>query len=277
MDKSLLVRLFGFRATLIHGDTLVLDRWYWLKRRLPATCDGQKFLDVGCGSGAFSMGAALRGYDSLGLSWDERNQAIATDRAKLCRASNAKFEVFDVRRLGERKELVEQFDVAICFENIEHILNDKKLMQDIAACMKPGGRFLLTAPYLLYHPMSQGDIGPFSKTEDGGHVRRGYNKAMLEELCKDSGLVVEEVSYCSGFLSQKVTALQRLLSTLNPLFGWLVILPLRIFPPWLDWIVTKPLRWPYFSICLEAYKPRFKPNIQNSLDTNEIQYHRSNL
>ena len=77
MDKSLLVRIIGFPATLLHGDTLVLDRWLWLKDRLPNTKNGDTLLDIGCGTGAFSVGAALRGYESLGLSWDERNQRVA--------------------------------------------------------------------------------------------------------------------------------------------------------------------------------------------------------
>jgi 2-polyprenyl-3-methyl-5-hydroxy-6-metoxy-1,4-benzoquinol methylase len=72
MDKSLLVRIFGFRATVIHGDLLVLDRWLWLKKRLPFTRNGEKLIDVGCGSGAFTIGAALRGYQAIGLSWDVR-------------------------------------------------------------------------------------------------------------------------------------------------------------------------------------------------------------
>src|SRR5215831_19166903 len=89
MYKSVLVRLFGFPATLVHGDTLVLDRWRWLKRRLPQTANGEKLIDVGCGTGAFTIGAARRGYVALGLSWDERNQAEATRRAAICRADQA--------------------------------------------------------------------------------------------------------------------------------------------------------------------------------------------
>lgn len=260
MDKSLLTKIIGFPATVIHGDTLVLDRWRWLKARLPITRNGEKLIDIGCGTGAFSIGAALRGYEPLGLSWDKRNQKVAGDRAKICKAEYAKFEVLDVRNLDTRDDLIDKFDVAICFENIEHIIDDRKLLRDIASCLKPGGRLLLTAPYLLYRPMTSGDYGPFSKTEDGGHVRRGYTKAMLEELCRDSDLVPEQISYCSGILSQKITMILRTLSRIHPFVGWIIVLPLRIIPPVFDKVASTLTHWPYFSICLEAYKPRYSGN-----------------
>jgi SAM-dependent methyltransferase len=257
MDRSLLVKLFGFPATLIHGDSLVLDRWLWLRRRLPVTRNAERLIDIGCGSGAFSIGAALRGYSVLGLSWDERNQRVANERAKLCGASSAEFEVFDVRNLHERQDLVGCFDVAICCENIEHILDDRKLMRDVTACLKPGGRLLLTAPNLLFVPMSPEDHGPFKQVEDGGHVRRGYSAAMLNELCSQAGLVPEAVSFCSGLLSQRTTTALRRLSGVHSLFGWATTLPLRALPPLFDDVVTRVTAWKPYSICLEAYKPRF--------------------
>ncbi len=258
MDKSLLVRLLGFRATLIHGDTLVLDRWRWLRRRLPETRNRETLLDVGCGTGAFTLGAARRGYAALGLSWDERNQRTAAERAAICKLPQASFEVLDVRRLDERHDLAGRFDFAINCENIEHILDDRKLMRDIATCLRPGGRLLLTTPYLHYRPMMPQDRGPFSTVEDGGHVRRGYTPAMLEELCQQAGLRLEQVSYCSGWLSQRISTLLRALVQVHPLLAWAVVLPLRPLPPLLDGWLTPLLRWPFFSICIEAYKPRFE-------------------
>ena len=258
MNRSILVRAFGFPATLIHGDTLVLDRWRWLRPRLPRTANGERLIDIGCGTGAFSIGAARRGYQTLGLSWDERNQRVAAERAALSGAGSARFEVLDVRQLDRREDLIGQYDVAVCCENIEHILDDRKLMRDIAGCLKPGGRLLLTTPYLLYRPMSAGDMGPFQPIEDGNHVRRGYSASMLEELCDHAGLVAERVSYCSGLLSQKITSVERGLARVQPVVAWAATLPLRIVPIWFDAIVTRVTGWPSYSICLEAYKPRFE-------------------
>lgn len=255
-DASVFVRIAGFPATLIHGDPLVLDRWLWLKKRLPLTGGGEKLIDLGCGSGAFTIGAALRGYRATGLSWDERNQKVAAERAGICKAHSAVFEIFDIRQLGERQDLREQFDVAICLETIEHVLDDGKLMRDMAGCLKPGGRLLLTTPYYHYRPITRGDDGPYSEVEDGSHVRRGYTGQMLEGLCKFAGLTVEDVTFCSGFLSQKICFLMRVLSKIHPLLGWAVILPVRLLPPIFDRLVTNGIGWPHYIICLEAYKPR---------------------
>jgi SAM-dependent methyltransferase len=256
MDESLLVKMLGFRATLLHGDSAVLDRWLWLKKRLPETANGERVIDIGCGTGAFSIGAALRGYDVLGLSWSARNQAAAAERARLCHAKAATFEVLDIRELDARTDLNGSYDVAICCETIEHVLDDTKLMIDIARALRPGGRLLLTTPYYHYRPITAGDKGPFAVTEDGGHVRRGYTTGMLTELCDSGDLVVEEISYCTGLLSQKCIWLQRTLSRFHPLLGWIAVLPLRVLPPVFDRLVTTLCRWPYYSICIEAYKPR---------------------
>lgn len=209
-----------------------------------------------CGTGAFTIGAALRGYAALGLSWDERNQAEASRRAILCGADRASFSICDVRELDKHSEYREAFDVAVCTENIEHVLDDDRLMRSIAGCLKKGGRLLLTTPNFYYRAITKSDNGPFSATETGGHVRRGYTRSMLVELIERSGLKCEELSYCSGVVSQKVTWLMRKGATVHPLFGWAVILPLRPFTL-LDPLISRWSRTPPFSVCVEAYKPRF--------------------
>lgn len=254
--SNALVKLFGWRATLHHGDPLVWDRWRWLARRLRKTRNDERVLDVGCGSGAFTIGAAKRGYRSLGLSWDERNQAMAAERARICGAQTAEFEICDVRELDRKAHLLGQFDAIICTENIEHILDDFRLVRAMAGCLKPGGRLLLTSPYLRRWPWSYNDYGPFPDFEDGRHVRRGYNKTMLREMCQAAGLEIEEISYVSGPISQLGAMIWVGLLGVHPLAAWLAILPLRPFPPLLDRWLGPLLNVAPFCIGLEAMKPR---------------------
>jgi len=86
----------------------------------------------------------------LGLSWDTRNQTTAALRAKLLNLHSASFEVQDVRHLGERKALFNSYDIAICFETIEHVIDDRKLLTDVTNCLKSGGRVLLATSYHFY-------------------------------------------------------------------------------------------------------------------------------
>lgn len=187
IGNSALVRLSGFPATLVHGELLVLDRWRWLRKYLPVTHNNEKLVDIGCASGAFTIGAALRGYEAVGLSWDQRDLALASERAKLSGANRATFCLQDVRLLDQRVEFRETFDLVVCCEVIEHVLDDRKLMADILNCLKSGGLLLLTTPNYFYRPINTQDMGPLFLIEDGRHVRRGYTPASLVDLCAQTG------------------------------------------------------------------------------------------
>jgi SAM-dependent methyltransferase len=170
----------------------------------------------------------------------------------MCKASTAEFEVQDVRELHTRKDLIGAFDVAVCCEVIEHIIDDEKLMRDIARCLKPGGRLLLTTPNFNLRPIDPAHAGPFPSIEDGGHVRKGYTPEDLLRICRRAELRVQTISYCTGFLSQAIIRLYRMTGRIHPLVAWGVIHPLRIFPPLLDHWLTGLLRYPHYSICVEA-------------------------
>jgi SAM-dependent methyltransferase len=250
---SWLVRLIGFRALLIHGDPLVLDRWRWLRPRLVHERGG--LLDVGCGNGVFTIGAAKLGHDAVGLTWDERDQGQAVARARQVGASTARFEIQDVRTLDGRRDLAGTFDTVICLENIEHIVDDERLMRAMASTLRPGGRLLLTTPNDAYRPIdrTQEHAGPYLPIEDGRHVRKGYSFDRLDELCTAAGLDLVETASCSGFFSQKIAGLLWALQRRSRVGGWIAVLPLRPLVA-LDPLIRRITGWPDYSLCIVASK-----------------------
>lgn len=240
---------------LLRGDTLVMDRWNWVKKNLPYTSSPKRLIDIGCGNGALTISSALRGYICLGLNWDKKDQVKSQRLVNFIDIDNCSFQIQDVRTLDKRKDLIKKFDIAICTENIEHIIKDKKLLKDIHNCLVPGGRLLLTTPNLNFIPICKGEgEGPFKKIEDGGHVRKGYDEKMLRHLCKNSNLIVDKIEFCGGFLSQKITGIYRTIGKFNTKLAWIVIFPFRPIPLIFDDWFTKLLKWPRYSICLEAHK-----------------------
>src|SRR3989344_7486468 len=153
--ENALVKLIGYYATILHGDVAVFDRYRWLKKHLLA--GPLRTLDAGCGSGAFTMYAAKRGNEAIGISFDERNNEIAEERAKLLGINGVRFVTGDLRKLDELSCKLGLFDQIICFETIEHVLGDEKLVKDLSNLLKPGGTVLLTAPYKHYYRHLLGD------------------------------------------------------------------------------------------------------------------------
>ena len=244
-----LVRLLGPRALLLLGDTLVLDRWRWLQSRLaPAS---SLLIDVGCGNGWLAINCARLGYRTLGVGWEGPDLQKARQRAAGF-AGDARFEVQDVRTLLTRHDLKESFDVATCFETIEHILDDAQVMRSLAMVLRSGGRLFLTTPNEDYIPMDAGDAGPFSDIEDGQHVRKGYTAEQLSYLAEQAGLAVVEIGFCSGWGSQTVTTiLRRLARSIGYGPAWALTLPLRLIPLLLD---NRTQVRPPYSICILATK-----------------------
>jgi SAM-dependent methyltransferase len=143
------------------------------------------------------------------------------------------------------------FDQVICFETIEHIMDDRKLVKNIAALLKSGGRLLLTTPYKYGKFWAHAKV---SSTEDGGHVRIGYDENDLTAMFKEYGLQIARVDYLSGWLSQHLI---RLDGFLNPRLGalpaWLIVLPFRIIQLGGS-LLSKPVRYSPLSIAVVAEK-----------------------
>lgn len=243
-----LTRWFGFWGMTLHADACAMDRLHWLKRTLQP---GPLItLDAGCGIGLFSLLAARCGNKVLGLSFDAAQLRSAEECRDVLGLSSASFTICDLREVDRRDLGRATFDQIICCETIEHILNDQKLLIDLAALLKPGGRLLLTTPYKQSKAL-RGD--KLSTQEDGGHVRWGYTHDEMRALFNAAGLDVLEAGYLSGAASQWATNLWRCCCGISAALGRLVNAPLRIMRV-LDRPLTALLRYPPLCISMIGRK-----------------------
>lgn len=243
-----MVGALGWRAVLLYGDPCTFDRWLWIRRRIrPGRL---RTLDAGSGNGAFAMYAARRGNEVTALSYSPADQARATRRASAAGLPEIQFRVRDLRELDRSTEELGQYDQVICLEVIEHILDDRKLLRDLAAVTRPGGRLLLTTPYRDHIPVFGEEVSP---QEDGHHVRRGYTHEEMVELLAEAGFHGASSSFVSGIVSQRAFSLMYRLNRAYPHLGWILSLPLRLLRP-LDGPLTRLTGYPYLSIGVVAVR-----------------------
>jgi len=248
MSRNAMIRLFGWWALPIQGDVLFVQRLGWVRKRLLR--GPVRTLDAGCGTGAFTILAARLGNNALGLTFSTGDATLAADRAHLVGATLAGFRVLDLRELGPAVSELGVFDQVIACEVIEHLHDSAGLIANLAALLKPGGRLLLTTPYLHHHPVYGETV---SADEDGGHVRFGYTHEELERLFASAGLKIKEEGYLNGYFAQKVFSLYLRLSRLHPKLGWLFTLPFRPLRV-LDSFIARRSGYPYMSVTMIGVK-----------------------
>jgi SAM-dependent methyltransferase len=245
------LRAFGWSPLLIHGDPCVLDRWLWLRRHLRR--GGVRTFDAGCGNGVFSIYAARAGNEVVAASFSPREQADARRRAGIVGVEGIDFRTIDLRELQEHLDSLGDYDQIICFETIEHLTDDERLVRLLAGMLRPGGRLLLTTPFDAHHPLYTEESDP-SSVEDGSHVRFGYSQQRLREIAQAAGLEVESEAFISGVVSQKLTNLmRRLTARLGRVPAWALMLPLRPLVL-LDRPLSRLLRYPHLSVALSGVK-----------------------
>jgi 2-polyprenyl-3-methyl-5-hydroxy-6-metoxy-1,4-benzoquinol methylase len=247
-DRDPLVGALGWRAVLLYGDPCAFDRWLWVRRRaLPGEV---ATLDAGTGNGAFAMYAASRGNDVTAVSNFPASLAKGERRAQAIGLDRIRFRLIDLRELDRFADELGPFDQAFCLEVIEHIVDDRKLLRDLASVIRPGGRLLITTPYLHHVPYHDEVV---SDVEDGGHVRAGYTHEELERLLGEAGFRVISRTSLNGVVSQTLNNLFQWANGIHPHLGWAITLPLRLLRP-LDGPLTRLSRRPYLSIAVEAVR-----------------------
>ncbi len=123
---------------------------------------GSKILDVGCGSGRFSIEAAKRGFNVTGIDITPAAINSCKTQAKILKLSNAKFEVLDIVEGGINKK----FDYVFCPRFVINAIATKRsrkaAIKNIINACRPGGYVYIESFNIWY--MGKGPGRPFKNS-----------------------------------------------------------------------------------------------------------------
>jgi 2-polyprenyl-3-methyl-5-hydroxy-6-metoxy-1,4-benzoquinol methylase len=147
----------------------------------PSTPAPPRVLDIGCGNGCLTAVLADFGWKPIGID----TGAVAVEHARKA-YPKIRFEIMGaddqlLAALGERP-----FDIVVSTEVIEHLYAPRALVRTAYAALRPGGRFILSAPYhgylksLLIAATGRMDHH-FDPLWEGGHIKF-FSRATLGRL-----------------------------------------------------------------------------------------------
>ena len=158
------------------GDIKNDFRNYNLYNLVRLKSKGPRVLDIGCGSGYFLCLMAGQGKSVAGL---EPNQ----DLLKLAQRPE---NIVHGRAEDLENLFFSKFDDICMLDTLEHLEDDRLIINKVFNLLEPNGRFVLVVPA---HPYLYG-----KRDENCGHFRR-YSKNDLTEKLKAAGFKIKEIKY----------------------------------------------------------------------------------
>ena len=177
-------------------DLLLLRAWHihkelrsWMKGK----GDDVKILDAGAGFGQYTYWLSSQNESWNIFSVDVKTEQVADCNKffKQINRNNVHFAVEDLTIY--RKE--NHYDLVVCVDVMEHILEDVKVFQNYAASLKQGGMLLISTP----SDQGGSDVNANDDTSFiEEHVRDGYNIKEIEEKILASGFSKVAARYSYG-------------------------------------------------------------------------------
>lgn len=165
-------------------ETILSDAWRdhpRMKFARKALCGPPKWiLDVGSSDGFISLPLAKDGYIVLGVDLDPRCIDLANKRANEW-GLLARYIVGSVDDLSERDH---QFDAALAFEIIEHLVDPGEFLDKLG---QHATKIILTTPYLAWEG---GNLKDWDKIEPKGHLRI-FDLNDIERMLTPRGRIVD--------------------------------------------------------------------------------------
>jgi len=154
----------------------------WLWNRISGSV-GQRVFEAGTGTGTITRFLAGR-ERVIGVDVDEHY--VATLQRRYAGFSNVKIEWADLASADWPSLQNERIDTVVCMNVLEHLPDDKRVLERFKESLEPGGRLVLLVP------AHQWLFGTMDRAL--GHHRR-YELEELRSLCEAAGFTVERAEY----------------------------------------------------------------------------------
>lgn len=178
-------------------DLLLLRAWH-IQRELRVWAKGRTdrdlhIYDAGAGFGQYSYWLSGRSSRWSITAVDVKDEQVADCNAFFQRIGRpqVKFEVGDVTKYARP----EAFELVVCVDVMEHILEDEAALRCYSTSLKTGGMLIISTP---------SDQGGSDVHEEGEgsfieeHVRDGYNIDDIRGKCLRNGFTKVEARYSYG-------------------------------------------------------------------------------
>jgi 2-polyprenyl-3-methyl-5-hydroxy-6-metoxy-1,4-benzoquinol methylase len=177
-------------------DLLLLRSWHIhkeLKKWMQDKSNDMTILDAGAGFGQYSYWLACQNKYWNIYSVDVKEEQVADCNNFFNRIGfkNVKFGVEDLTVY--RKE--NAYDLVVCVDVMEHILEDEKVFSNYVASLKKGGMLIISTP------SDQGGSDVHGDDETSfieEHVRDGYNIDAIKQKLLSAGFAHVEARYSYG-------------------------------------------------------------------------------
>jgi SAM-dependent methyltransferase len=177
-------------------DLLLLRSWHIhleLRKWIKTAPANPKILDAGMGFGQYTyfMAKHIKNADILAVDVKEEQIADCRNFFNQINYNNVNFQIADLTKYTTTP----QYDLVLCVDVMEHILEDVTVFKNYVASMRKGGMLLISTP------SDQGgsdvhDDGESSFIEE--HVRDGYNIKEIENRLLEAGFSKVEARYSYG-------------------------------------------------------------------------------
>jgi len=187
----------GFSAAYFENLARRESGYFWFESRNQLICWAlakyfpamRSLLEIGCGTG-FVLAGISRSFPGVPLSGSEALQAGLLYTAR--RLPRAELFQMDARNIP----FVEEFDVIGAFDVLEHIDEDRAVLEQIHAAVKPGGGMVLTVPQ---HPALWSGIDEYSF-----HKRRYTREDLVRKVSQAGFRTVRATSFVTILLPAMV-------------------------------------------------------------------------